>query len=522
MSERTQPADSGVAQNTATATDATATLRRSVYALLILVSTGAMLGRILAVDAVDKIGLEQYRLDKIDGDLAKKQRTLESQGVSGEALKQQLDQAKGRMLRGARLTRPFLSANDRSRWCTVRAIVEPEMRMPGAPYAIDRVIQEPNWDTIDMVKHDGHLYSSKPPLMATMMAAVYWPIHRLTGATLATRPYEIGRAMLVLFNVVPCIVYFVLLASLVERFGTTDWGRIFVMAAACFGTFLTTFAVTINNHVPAAVCVAATVFMTVRIWFDGERRLGWFALTGLVTALAVTEEYPAAALAAAVAIVLLLKAAKPTLLGFLPAAIVVAVAFLGTNWIAHGTLKPAYSMRGGSGPDNWYNYTYERNGRTVPSYWNEPKGLDRGEPSPKMYAANVLVGHHGLLSLTPVWLLSLVGLGLWMFRRGDPRIRWSAAAFAGIWGVVIAFYLAWPGVSHNYGGLTCGFRWLFWLAPLWLLAMLPAADLLAPRRWTRGLALVLLALSVLSASYPTWNPWTNPWLMVFSQYLGWH
>jgi hypothetical protein len=47
--------------------------------------------------------------------------------------------------------------------------------------------------------------------------------------------------------------------------------------------------------------------------------------------------------------------------------------------------------------------------------------------------------------------------------------------------------------------------------------MLPVADALSRRRWARGLGLVLLALSVLSASYP----WTDPWLMVLSQYLGW-
>ena len=63
-----------------------------------------------------------------------------------------------------------------------------------------------------MVKHGGHLYSSKPPLLATLMAGVYWPIYRLSGATLGTHPYEIGRAMLVLFNLVPLLVYFLLLA----------------------------------------------------------------------------------------------------------------------------------------------------------------------------------------------------------------------------------------------------------------------------------------------------------------------
>ena len=44
---------------------------------------------------------------------------------------------------------------------------------------------------------------------------------------------------------------------------------------------------------------------------------------------------------------------------------------------------------------------------------------------------------------------------------------------------------------------------------------------MAGRKWLRGLALVLLAVSVLSASYPTWNPWTHPWMLDWLHYLGW-
>ena len=44
---------------------------------------------------------------------------------------------------------------------------------------------------------------------------------------------------------------------------------------------------------------------------------------------------------------------------------------------------------------------------------------------------------------------------------------------------------------------------------------------IAGGRWRQGLALVLLALSVLSASYPTWNPWTHPWLVNLMVYLEW-
>jgi hypothetical protein len=75
--------------------------------------------------------------------------------------------------------------------------------------------------------------------------------------------------------------------------------------------------------------------------------------------------------------------------------------------------------------------------------------------------------------------------------------------------VVISFYII---RTHNYGGWTNGPRWLMWLTPLWLLCMLPVADRLGTRRWGRVLALLLLALSVMSASYQLWNPWRHPWI----------
>jgi hypothetical protein len=69
--------------------------------------------------------------------------------------------------------------------------------------------------------------------------------------------------------------------------------------------------------------------------------------------------------------------------------------------------------------------------------------------------------------------------------------------------------------------MTSGLRWMFWFAPLWLVVMLPAADWVAPWRWARGVALALLGFSVLSVTYPTWNPWTHPWLYNFANYMGW-
>lgn len=539
--------------NTLDKPDSQSRLRRSIYFVLIAASVGVMLGRILAVDAVDKTAIQEFR---IQSDLKKKEAVLARTCRDDAEFQEKRAAEEQRLRERIYIRRPFFSANDRSRWCTIRVLVEPELQVEGAPFAIDKVIQEPNWDTIDMVKHkqyfeggaaedldrdedderiirnwdgkqvDGHVYSSKPPLLPTLIAAEYWAINRLTGKTLGTHPFAIGRFMLITINVIPLFIAFWLLGRLVERLGTSDWGRMFVMAAAAFGTFLTTFAVTLNNHVPAAVCAVVTLYAAVRIWFDDERRWWYFAVAGFFGAMMAANELPALSLFALLGAALLWKAPRPTLLAFVPAAAVVAVAFFGTNWIAHKSLVPAYLHRGGGGEDDWYDYTYIRatrpgEGIEHDSYWLDPQGVDKGESRWSVYAFNVVVGHHGIFSLTPVWLLSVAGVLMWLKNKKDRPLRELALAIGAVSAVCLAFLLYKWQTYGNYGGLTCGLRWVFWLAPLWLLAMLPAVDALAARAWTRGLALALLAVSVLSASYATWNPWTHPWLMDFAYYMGW-
>ena len=450
-------------------------LRRAVYAVLITVSAGQMLGRILAVDSVDRLALDRAAARR-GSDLSRR--------------------------------RPFLSANDRSRWLTVRALVE------HGTYAIDDVLQEPGWDTIDMVRHADRqgrqrLYSSKPPLLPTIVAGPYWLIYRVTGATLGTHPYFIGRALLVLFNWLPMLLYFAIVARWCERYGTTDWGRFFVMACATFATFLSTFVVVLNNHLVAAVFAALTIDLVLRIVYEDQQRPGVFFGAGFVAAMTAANELPALAMVALLGGGLFVRYPKLTLLAFAPGVLLVAAAFFGTNYAAHASWRPPYLHR--SPGDNWYDYTYERNGRTVESYWNHPVGVDRGEASPAVYAFHVLIGHHGIFSLTPVWLLSLWGTGIWLASKSAGR-REIALLVACLTLVCLAFYLSRPLSMRNYGGVTSGFRWMFWFAPMWLLTLLPAVDRMARVRWARAIALLLLAVSVVSVSYPTWNPWTHPWI----------
>src|SRR5262249_34219973 len=151
----------------------------------------------------------------------------------------------------------------------------------------------------------------------------------------------------------------------------------------------------------------------------------------------------------------------------------------------------------------------------------------------------LLLGHHGLFSLTPVFLLGAAGVVYVIAQasrgrqppkgakdQGTSTPRSPLLILAGLTlllaVVVIGFYVVGVGDrSRNYGGWTSAPRWLVWLTPFWLLTALPVADRLAPRRWGRGLAYVLLAVSVLSASYPAWNPWRHPWIYNWLESQGW-
>ena len=93
-------------------------LRQSVYLILAVVSAGLMLGRIFAVDSVDMYGVEK---DRMRAKLAEEKKSLEAQQLPADQISEKLAQKEAELEPQLRLRRPFLSANDRSRWCTVRA-----------------------------------------------------------------------------------------------------------------------------------------------------------------------------------------------------------------------------------------------------------------------------------------------------------------------------------------------------------------------------------------------------------------
>jgi hypothetical protein len=399
---------------------------------------------------------------------------------------------------------PLQGANDISRWTTVRALVE------RGTYEIDVETAEPGWDTIDKVRHNDHFYSSKPPLFSTLVAGLYWAEKATLGWTLEQDTAATVRLLLVFVNLIPWGLGLWVLSEIVRRYSGSPVTVIIVTLISAWATLLTPFLSTLNNHLPAAICIIFAIDAATRITLGNEERWWWFVWCGFISAFAVTFELPAAAFGIAIFWLLFRHNRQQTLSCFLPAALLPIMAFFITNGIVTGGLRPFYMFYGTD------KYVYVHNG--VPSYWANPQGLDRATDSTITYFLHCTVGHHGLLSLTPVYLVSLLGwlIGL----RGDNRLRPYLLLGAGLSVLVFGYYLT-RTENYNYGGNTVALRWLLWLTPLWLLAMVPALDRFFQTAWLRWGGAVALLVSVFSAWYPLGDPWQSPWLMTVLQNRGW-
>lgn len=413
-------------------------------------------------------------------------------------------------------TTAVFSANDGSRWATIRALVDTGTYSIG--YRVERadgtyddfgIVAEEGWRTYDVVMNPvtRRFYSTKPTLLPTLLAGEYWILRQVTNLDLGRNRPEVAK-ILITINLVPFLLYLVMLAHLCERLGATDWGRLFVFATACFGTFVFGFQGTLNNHTVAATGALFAVYQALRIHLD-ERRDWWrFVLAGLFAGWTVCNELPALTLALGLHLWLFRLSPRDTVRLVLPATLFPIAAYLVTQYLAFGSVIPTYAQA------TWYEF--------AGSYWLAPQGIDLADEPKLLYATNLLVGHTGILSLTPVLLIGWIGMVRTAARvsgsaKEDSAARILAWLTTALTTITFVFYVF---RTENYGGVTTGPRWFFWLVPLWLLTMLPEADRWGVARRRRALASVLLAVSIGSATYALLRPWRHSWLFTILRYWG--
>ncbi len=232
---------------------------------------------------------------------------------------------------------PFLSANDRSRWANVAALVDYRTFTIDAFQAYrDPETNRRTWQSIDRVEHRDrngqlHQYSSKPPLLATLVAILYAILKSITGWGIQQQTFLVARTLLVLVNLPLLALMQWAVMDVVLRHSTKRATGIFLAVAVGFGTLLTPFAISLNNHLPAAASVAVALCLFDRQAYFGVSRRRMF-LAGIAVAMSFVNELPALSIVALWTAVAFWLHPRRGFTAYAPGFCLVALAFFWTNY----------------------------------------------------------------------------------------------------------------------------------------------------------------------------------------------
>jgi hypothetical protein len=332
------------------------------------------------------------------------------------------------------------NANTGSRYATIESLVD------RGTFFIDRSRYV---RTIDKYKVGEHYISSKPPALPAFGAGVYWVYQELTGKTIARHEGDVVRVVSLftggLCHLIFLIFFYRLCLLLIKR----PLAVAVAMAGACFAYLGVGYATHINNHSTAAALGVCGLYYACRIRRDPTPRVRHWLFAGGVLGLLPAVDLSGVAITGCVGLYLLTHDWRKTLLLFVPALLPGLLLHFALTYYISGSFKPFYLNQS---LKNFSAFHFRRAG-----------GID-GLREPKyIYAFNVLLGHHGLFSMTPLYVF-----GLWELLRSIRYRRYLAESLVCA-GVVLAFLAFYIFRSRNYGGWCVGMRWLVPVMPLLLL-----------------------------------------------------
>lgn len=366
---------------------------------------------------------------------------------------------------------------------------------------------------IDMLQHDGKLYSSKPPLLSAMMAASARALEAM-GVPLKLPGGRAVWLLTFLWSGLPAMLGFYVLRRHMDDTGSGWTGQLAVLGTLGGSLFLS-YAGTINHHVLPALLILIAFFCLGM--HKGARQVSPVsaAMAGFACSLATMIDCgPGFFFSIAFGVYVLIRqrsikcAAAFCAAGLLPLA-----AHSLYQVPAFGTVLPAQ---------------FVKTSRDYPfSYWSNRLGPDTWAISRSRYWLLTLFSMRGLFVLSPVLLIGAAALlddlrgASHACRRvaadeedegaespGDARGRqWAAAVCLGAMAMVFA-YVSFRAPT-NFGGHSFGMRYYIGFTPLLAFYAIRGYARWREVVWFRYTFWAMAITSVAFAISGMPNPWVN-------------
>jgi hypothetical protein len=376
------------------------------------------------------------------------------------------------------------NANTGSRYATIEALVDQ------GTYFIDKSRYS---RTPDKVKLGKHYLSSKPPLLPTYGAGVYLAYQKVTGNTIRTHERQVVWLTSLATGWLSHLIFLVFFYKTSLLLIRTQTARIVTYASAAFAYLGMGYATAINNHSTAGALAIWGLYHAINAHRGGAR--AHFVYAGLILGVLPAIDLPMLAFSGTVGLYLFTRDRQSALLYYLPALLPGIATHLLLNLHITGSIVPTY-------------LNAELKDYAESYFKRVTKGIDALREPKHVYAFHVLVGHHGLFSMTPLFGFSLFEM-LRRARRGRPPCAESLLP-CGTFLIVCTFVVF---KTRNYGGWCVGMRWLIPIMPLFFLFFGIFLDTVKPGRVTWIAILMATAVSTFNAQDALASPF---------QFSRWH
>ncbi len=331
--------------------------------------------------------------------------------------------------------------NPGSRYATVEALID------HGTYFID---ETPYYKQkrMDMVKIGNHYYSSKPPLLPTFTAGIYWFYKNTTGKNLKSHPKDVVRFCNRVVIGIPYVLLLIYISRLISLLVNRDEAVLATMLIACFAYTGFGYGRTLNNHIPAAAAALIGFYYACYLRRGPEVKTKHWCLSGICCGILPTLDLPSLLISLAIMIYLMTFNFRKTISLFLPIALIPLVIHIGLTYLATESILPIYLRK---------SVYYYEGGHWLVNYYFRQEGKE-----PKyIYLFHMLIGHHGIFSMNPALIFGSVAI--WKIIKKRSKLL-AEALVVGCSAIVLIILYTFK--TSDYGGSCIGFRWLIVIMPL--------------------------------------------------------
>lgn len=358
--------------------------------------------------------------------------------------------------------------------------------------------------SIDRIFYRGHFYSHQPPLLSTLESPIFWILSKAGLRFAGQVPFDLAYFLFTAGTSGAALAGTVtILFAILRMFQASAGLSVIASFTMTFGTWLLPYGLVVNNHIVSGFLLAGLAWLLLEIEF-GRSTIGKCFLVGLVLGLLTTiEVLPAVSFVPLTLLFVLAKAplrSRSTLAAGFAGLTIPLVAHAALNIGQTGDLVP-----GGFHSELFIYGGTKFDSSTLSGNLNHPSIAELID-----YAWKALFVEKGYFTFAPILLAGLFA-GLFGWRL------WSAArpAYLVLFGGTLLSLVVSLMMTNNFGGFASGFRHATYLAPAFLLMLVPIFSAKSTLgRATSWILLTVAAGSVLMLGLVTvprpWWPYRFP------------